>query len=105
MYRSDREDCKVAHLIINDTQQIQNYINNGLIKNHYHFSSIMFIENIPNEEIYQQMEKYNSLLINYKYKFYSNEEHATINLLVPYVFRADIMHASIPPLSEIRAAS
>ena len=105
LHHSDKNKRKAAHLLYNDMQQIQNYIDNGLIKNHYHFSSIMFIENIPNEEIFQQIKDSNSLLINYKQKFYSNEEHATINLLVPYIFRTDIMHASIPPLSEIHTTS
>ena len=43
-------------------------------------------------------------MLNYPHKFYSNEEHATTNLSVPYVFRADIMHTLVPLLSGIRAA-
>ena len=104
LHRSDKQDRKAAQLLINDMQQIQNYIDNELIENHYQFSSIMFIENIPDETIYEQIAKNNSLLLNHYHKFYSNEEHTTTNLSVPYVFRADITHALVPLLSGIRAA-
>ena len=104
LHRSDKQDRKAAQLLINDMQQIQNYVDNELIQNHYQFSSIMFIENIPDETIYEQIVKNNSLLLNHHHKYYSNEEHATTNLSVPYVFCADITHASVPLLSGIRAA-
>ena len=52
-----------------------------------------------------KLKKNNLLLINYKHKNYSHKEYATTNLSVLYIFRADIIYASIPPLSEICAAS
>ena len=104
LHRTDKVEHKASHLLDSDTQQIQNYIDNELIKNHYHFSSTMFIENMLSEDFFQQIIDNNSLLINYQHKFYSSEEHATTNLSVTCVFRADTAHASIPPPSGIRAA-
>ena len=64
----------------------------------------MFIENVTSKDYYDQLIKNNSLLIDHLQKYCSCEEHATTNLSVPIVFRADTVHCSIPVKSGLSAA-
>ena len=100
----DAVDRKSCNLLKNDIQQIQDYIDNEDIKNKYHFASILFIEEIKTEDIFNEFKRNNKLLINYPQKFYSSEEHATTNLCVPALFRADFPHSSVRPISGLRAS-
>ena len=104
IYKTDEEDRRSVYLRDNDAQQILNLIENNKIRSLYHFSNVMFIENIPSTEFFEDIERNNSLLINYPHKFYSSEEHATTNLCAPYVFRADTFHSTVPNARGIRAS-
>ena len=102
--KTDDDDRRTVYLRDNDAQQIINQMHNNKIRSLYQFSNVMFIENIPSKEFSQDIERNNSLLINYPHKFYSSEEHATTNLCAPYVFRADTTHSTVPNARGIRAS-
>ena len=101
---SDQDDRKSSNLLSNDMQQIKNYIEKDLINNKHVFTSILFIDDVADDEHLNKIIKDNSLLMDHKQKCYSSNLHASSNLCVPCVFPASIVHSSIPPMSGIRAS-
>jgi len=99
----DSKCRKTFQLLNNDIQQLQTNIDKGELKNIYQFSSVMFVEEVKTEYLLDQLKENNTLLINYGPKHYSSEEHATTNLCVPLLFRADSVHASVNLKSGLRA--